>query len=277
MMKYVSTLVLGLALVLVMTATASAEDATRSATIKVGDNALKQARIASRAADKLANYKAAADKYIDARIASLNREITKINALTRISAADRAALLSDINTTITGLTTLKAKVDAETTADLAKTDIKSIFNDFKIFEVLEPKIEGLMMVGRFNFNLDKLGAAADKINGLISKAEAAGKDTTQMKSLYADYQAKIVDAKTQIAAAKAKFLAMTVTDATGARTLFQDGKALLKAAKTDIIAAHKDLQSIIPLVRTALGVKEASESAKPATGSGTTSTASGTH
>jgi exonuclease VII small subunit len=119
-----------------------------------------------------------------------------------------------------------------------------------------------MLVHKFNAAITKLDTAKDKISKLIDKAAAAGKDTTAMTAHLTTYQTEIDAAKAAIANAKAKFLAMKVSDPAGAKTLFQDGKALLKTAKTHLIAAHKELQATIPLLRVALGgSKEATESA----------------
>jgi|SRR5581483_1835308 len=275
MKRHIQTGLLALSLVVIATSTALAEDATRSAATKEAQKVIDQAKAASRASDKLAKFKEAANKFIDQRIAEINKEINLVNSAKRLTESDKADLIADLNAAKTGLTNLKATIAARTDAETAKLDIKKIFEDYKIFAVLGPKIEGLTAAAKMSYQVDKLATAAGKIRSLIDRAKAAGKDTTQMESLYADYQAKVADAKTQIAAARSKFKAMKVSDAPGAKTLFLEGKALLKTAKADIIAAHKDLQGIIPLVRTSLGIKEASESAKPATGS-STATASGT-
>ncbi len=279
MNKALLAIILGLVLAVSAVSAVSAEDATRSATRKAAEDSIRQAKQANRSADQATKFKESANKFIDERIASLNKAIARVNSANRLTSADKAELVADLNSAITRLTNLKAKIAAETSAEAVKADLKSIFSDFKIFAVLEPKTQGLTAAAKMSFQVDKLSLAADKINALVVKAQTAGKNTTAMKALFTDYQTQISDAKKQIAAAKAKFTAMKVSDPTGAKTLFQDGKAILKLAKADIIAAHKDLQQIIPLLRVIRGNddKDASGSAKPATRSATPATSSATN
>lgn len=265
-------LMAALALTLSLTAVVSAEDSNSksgSDDRRGGLTELNEGKSASRSADSIAKFKAGADKLIDKRIDELTKLITRINAAGRLSADDKAAIIADLNTTIAGLRTLKSKIGSDTVIDTLKADIRSIFEKFRVFAVVMPRAEGLSGINKIKTVLGKLQAAGDRVSKLIDKAVAGGADTAKISLLFTDYQTKLADAKVQLDAATVKFNAMKVNDPTAAKTLFQDGKALLKKAKEDLRAAHKDLKEIIALLRSERE-KEATRSGRPASSSGTT-------
>lgn len=260
---------LSLTLLLSTPVVALAFDASTSASARAAaEDSLKAARQAARTADQLTHYKDAATKYISDRIGSLQKLSARISG-NKLTPDQKSALIGDISGTITGLQALQTKIGGDTDVATIKTDVRSIFESYRVYEVLMPKVEGLMAVDRLSGVVTKLQAAGTKVKGLIDKAAAKGVNTTQMSSFYNDFLTQISNAQTQISTASGDFNAMKVSDPTGARTLFQSGKQALAAAKADLINAHKDLQSIIPLLKTAL-VNQASGSATPATGSATT-------
>jgi hypothetical protein len=272
MMRRVITLVTTLSLALSLATVSFAEDTTRTATNSAeriaAQKALREAKEASQSAQRLSKFKESANKFIDERIAVLNKLISRINSEARLTSTDKSSILADLNTAVTGLQNLKTKIASDTDVTTIKADIKSIFDSFKVFAVTMPKAEGLAAAAKMRATVTKLQSSGDKIKALLDKAQAAGKDTTAMQALYTDYLAKVALAKTNIEAARVKFLAMTVSDQVGSRALFEDGKKLLKTAKDNIIDAHKDLQKIIPLLRVIRGEKPATSGATPATSSG---------
>lgn len=77
---------------------------------------------------------------INARINSLKALTKKINALKTINTDQKTYLVGLINEQINGLNSLSAKIKADTDIVVAKTDVKSIFSNFRIYAVFVPKI-----------------------------------------------------------------------------------------------------------------------------------------
>jgi hypothetical protein len=80
------------------------------------------------------------DKEIERRLTTLNGLSSLISSSTKISAANKASLTTEVSSEITGLTSLKTTLDAATTVDSAKTSAKSIFSDYRVYALIVPKI-----------------------------------------------------------------------------------------------------------------------------------------
>ena len=72
-------------------------------------------------------------------LSKLNGRVTEVNSDGRISSADNAALVGDIATNESGLTTLKGQLDSATDAKTARDDVKLIYTQFRIFAVVLPR------------------------------------------------------------------------------------------------------------------------------------------
>lgn len=257
---------LALAFSLALATAVWAQGAPSAASLDRSANQLiEQYKAASRSAERITNLKAAAAKMVNTRLADIDRLINKINGLSVITGSDKTALVAILGNAKSGLETLSTKIQADTDLATLKTDIKSIFTGYKIYEVVNPKVSGLIVADRISALITKLEATATKLSSLVTTVKDSGKDTTQMASLFSDYQTQVTAAQSQIAAAKTSFTAMDVTDPTAARSDFEAGKADLKNAMTDLQNARKDLQQIIPLLRADLPT--ATSSAQTASGS----------
>lgn len=265
-MKRLFAPALAIAFSLALAAAVWAQGADSTASLDRAANQLvQQYKAASRSAERITNLKAAGVKTIDTRLADVDRLINKINGLSVITSSDKTALVSILNSAKSGLETLSTKIQGDTDLATLKADIKSIFTAYRIYEVVNPKVSGLIVADRITALITKLQSVSGKLSGLITSVNASGKDTTQMSTFFSDYQTQITAAQSQVAAAKTSFEAMDVTDTTAAKTDFEAGKADLKTAMSDLQNARRDLQSIIPLLKADL--PEATSSAHTATGS----------
>jgi hypothetical protein len=77
---------------------------------------------------------------ITRRLTSLNTLTSKISSTTKLSADDQASLSAEVNTEISGLTTLKTQLDAETTVTAAATDAQSIITEYRVYALVLPKV-----------------------------------------------------------------------------------------------------------------------------------------
>ena len=80
------------------------------------------------------------DQEITRRLSTLNTLTAKINAATKLTASDRATLTNEVDTTISGLTTLKTQLDSETTLAAAKTDVANIYSEYRVYALVAPKV-----------------------------------------------------------------------------------------------------------------------------------------
>jgi hypothetical protein len=93
---------------------------------------------------------------IDKRLAALKKFDTALAGAKQVQAAHRSTLDSLIDDQTAGLTTLRAKVQHETTRAALKTDAKAMVQDYRVFLLTGPKV-------RLTAAIDTELAAADKL------------------------------------------------------------------------------------------------------------------
>ena len=138
---------------------------------------------ASRAANnqekRLANIKNRADRMIANRIGQLNRLSARIGSDSSLSADEKSSLFSNIQTDINGLTSLKAKIDADTNIQTAKTDAREIITGYFIYKLFIPKIRLLIIIDNMQALASDLQGFTPQIQNLINTLNSSGKNVSQ--------------------------------------------------------------------------------------------------
>lgn len=181
--------------------------------------------------------KALGDKMTTNRINALNEVKTYVENKKNITDDERAALLSEVNTNITDMTDLKAKIDADTKhADLA-ADVGSITIDYRIYMLVIPQVSLMASADHKEWVYTDLTNVAadlqtkiDNLNDEQKKAEAQAK--------LDDMKAKIADAKANADAAIAEIVNLAPDH--GDVNVRKADKAAIADAQTKIMAAHTD-------------------------------------
>jgi hypothetical protein len=186
-----------------------------------------------------------------AALAKLNSRVTAVFTAGHISSADNSALTSDISANESGLTTLKGQLDSATDAKTARTDVKLIYTQYRIYAVVLPRdyhelwLDVVTHVDARLKNAEPL--IRDAINGAPSGVQA------QANTLFADYQSQVATAEAQTQAAEAILPQLTPTSFNTSATAYQ---AQFGSFKTDIQTAHtatkqaiSDLHQIIVLLK----------------------------
>lgn len=211
---------------------------------------------------RISNLKMRADKEIDRRVASLNSLISHINNIKKLTDNQKSTLLSDVQSEITNLTTLRSKTDTDSDLVTLKVDVKSIIDSYRVYALYIPMINLITVADRMSDTADKFNAIATKIQTRIQAAKTAGKDVTALQASLTDMQSKITDARNQ-----AQQIINTVTPLTpagypGNKTTLQSARTMLKTGQNDFKVAMQDARSIVSALR-AMGLKQtgASQSA----------------
>lgn len=181
------------------------------------------------------------DNAITARINDLNKLASRVGELKRVSDTEKATITSTIQTNISGLTALKAKIDADTDLATAQSDAKQITGSFRIYVLVVPQGWIAAAADRINTIVGMLTTIGTKLQTKISAAQSAGKDVTTEGAALTDFNAKLADATSQAAAAQSG-IANLVPDQ-GDKTKLAANTTALKAARADIKTATEDLQA----------------------------------
>jgi hypothetical protein len=209
--------------------------------------------VKAKGAARLPDLISKGDAAIAKRIASLNALNTRIQSLKNVSASEKASISAEVQTNITGLTTLKAKLDADTDATVALTDAKSILGSFRIYALVIPQ-------GYIASAADRVATVVGMMTDISSKLQAritaapANANITAMQASLSDLNTKVADAQTNAQTAQ-NAVAGLVPDQ-GNATVQASNTAALKAARanikvstSDLVAARADAQSIVAALK----------------------------
>jgi hypothetical protein len=217
---------------------------------------------AQKTEQRITDAKGRADNEIARRIASLNALIARINDMKKLSADSKSTLTSQIQSEVTSLTALKAKVDADTDIATLKTDIQSIVADFRIYALFIPKTHILSGADLILQATDTFADIQTKLAAKITEAQTAGKDTTALTASLTDMQSQVTNAKQQANNAVATVTPLIPDKTTNYTPALQTARISLQTARKDLDNARKDARAIISGLK---GPKDASSSSQSAT------------
>ena len=181
------------------------------------------------------------DKEIQARIDSLNQLNARVSGLKNVSAGEKANIASEVSTETASLTTLKAKIDADTDVTVARTDVKTITADYRIYALVMPQMHIAAAADRVGTIGAMMTALQPKLQTRITAAQTAGHDVTALNAAYADITAKVADANTQ--ATNANSAVASLVPDQGNATVAASNKAAVEAARADLKNATNDLKA----------------------------------
>jgi hypothetical protein len=194
------------------------------------------------------------DDAIAKRQTSLDAATTKINGFVSkgaLTSTQAGPLLDQITTNKNGLASLKTKLDGETDITPARTDVKNIYLQFRIYAVFLPRTRHVVALDIMT-NVDgKLTAAEPKIEDAISKAPAS--EQGQLNTLYSDFKAQLKEAEAQIDAAQGQLPVLTPNIYNTDRATYDKAFAALhadtKAAHDALVKARNDLHQIATILK----------------------------
>ena len=194
---------------------------------------------AAKSADKLAKAQAVGIKLIDKRINTLTNFSNK--QFKGLTTAQLVAIKTQVTTYTDALTVLKIKIQADTTVDQVKADIKTVYGDFNVYQSLMPLLHLTNALNQSQAILDKLNALTVRLTATVTAQKSAGKDTTVLATAFADYKAQIVDATTQLASAKTEVAKIDIKNVDTSKTAITAALDSLTKFKADAVAAKGDL------------------------------------
>ena len=200
---------------------------------------------ASQQQTHLENIISKGDQEITRRLTTLNSLTSKINSASKLTPSDQATLSAEVSGTITGLTSLKTQLDAETTLLPARSDAESIYSEYRVYALLAPKV-GLIKVADDQQVIEtKLSAIVPKLQSRITLATNDGKNTTTIQAQLNDMSAKISAAQAISSNIESVVINLQPTDYNANHSVLLGDNAQLKTAYSDIQDAYADAKSIV--------------------------------
>ncbi len=196
-------------------------------------------------AQRLSTLKARGDAEITRRLTNLNSALSAVQFTTTLTSSDKSALVSQIQTEISGLSALKTKLDADTTLAEARTDVQSIVTDYRVYALMLPKARLAAAFDRLATVNAKLTTLETQLQTAIGSARSAGRDVTGMQASLSDMQAKITAITALSSDQVAELIALQPSDYNTDHTVLVGYRTTLATGQTDAKAAVADATSII--------------------------------
>lgn len=214
--------------------------------------ALSLAPAASAATDnsqRLNLIKTRAATEIDRRVNRLHQLGNVISGATRLSDADKTTLSTEVNNEVSGLTSLKVQIQGDTDLDSARIDAQSIFNEYRVYALIVPKVWAVRVADDQQAVESKLNILSGKLQTRINRAHDSGKDVTTLQNQLNDMIAQTQAAQKISAAVEQKVLPLQPTDYNNDHTILSDYRDQLKTAHADNKAALADAKVIVQGVK----------------------------
>ena len=223
-------------------------------------------------ATRLTKIQQRADTMIIDRITSLQNLLTHLSDDKKLSSDETTTLTTEINTAISNLQTLKAKIDADTDAVTALSDTKTIITSYHVYAIFEPQIRLLLIVDNLSSQAAKLQTLTTQIQSLADTLKSQGKDTTAINTALSDINTQLTTITTKLTADQTTLTSVTVTEdiATAEKTFTQvrQDLATVRQAfakiRSDFASIRSSFKIILPKAEVTLKPTEpsSSESAK---------------
>jgi hypothetical protein len=201
-----------------------------------------------------ASAEARAGQEIDRRVTNLNALSTRVGLIKNLSDSDKASIQSSLSAQVSALSSLKAKIEADTDATVMKTDVQSVTASYRIYALVLPQVRIIAAADRIVSVAKNMQALGAKLQERITAAQSSGADVSASVAALADFNAKINDAATQAQGAVTEAAALTPDNGDNTKlaaniSALKDARAKVVAGQGDLQAARKDAMSIITAVR----------------------------
>lgn len=189
------------------------------------------------------------DQEITRRLATLSSLTSKISAATKLTTSDKTTLSGEVSSTTSGLTSLKTQLDGETTVSAARTDVQSIYNEYRVYALVAPKVNLVKVADDQQVVQGKLTALTQKLQSRITSDQQAGKDVSTLQTELNDMTSKTQAARTISANIENSVIALQPTDYNSNHALLSGDNTQLKTARNDDQAATTDAKNIVSALK----------------------------
>lgn len=203
----------------------------------------------------LNRLKTSAASEVDRRLNALQTALNKVQVSSKLAAADKTALVKQLEDEITAQTNLKSQLAGQTGLEAARANVQQILAAYRNYGLLLPKARLLVVADRLMLVNQRLDDLAAQLTLRLERAKSEHKDVTALESDLSNMKSKLANARAQTDGLVAKLLELSTTDYPASFKVLTTHQAGLKTAQADVKAARDSAKRI------AAGLKDL----KPAT------------
>jgi|SRR5579885_145947 len=189
------------------------------------------------------------DSLITTRLIRLTTLTTRVQNDSRLSASEKSSLSADIQTDVSGLTALKAKIDVDTDVTIARVDEKQIITGYYIYAMFEPKVRLLIVLNNLQTVTANLQALVPQIQNLINTLQSQGKNVSQLQSLLNDVSSQLQIISTTLTNDTNTIQNVSVTTQNPSATFTQVHQDIAQIVRSGFAKIQSDFSQMRPLFR----------------------------
>ncbi len=191
------------------------------------------------------------DRMITNRINWLNRLSTRVAGDKRLSSGEQSQMSADIQTEITNLNALKAKIDADTVLSTAQADSKQIVESYRVFAYFIPKEQLLITVNNLQSLTSSLQNLMPNVQNLINTLQSQGKNVSTAQAALSDINSTLAGINSKLVADNNELDSVSLST-TSYQTTFKAVRTDLESVrssfghiKADLVSIRQDFHFII--------------------------------
>jgi len=206
---------------------------------------------AAKAEPTVAHLQAVGFCEIDRRLVTIDRLQAVVDGARALTDAHETALEAILGTSATGLRALRAEIAADTTVTELRTDIRRIFEDFRIYALVSRQVQLVRAADTVDAAGASLTTASGRLEGLIDQAEANGKDVTEARAHLAAMEAAIDEALTDVDGVADEVLVLTPAgwNAGTAGPVLREARGAIGSARVDLGTAKAEARQVVAALR----------------------------
>lgn len=191
------------------------------------------------------------DCEIDRRLATLTTLDTRVVAARLVTDDHRSALRAEYAADRTGLTALRATIDAESSVTGLRADLKRIATDYRIYLLVVPKTAEVIAADSEVAAVARLADASSRLQARIDAAKAAGKDVTTAQADLDAMNAKAAQVTPLVQGVPAAVLPLTPAqfNAGTAKPVLVNSRTAIRNARALLVGARSDAKACIAALR----------------------------
>ena len=206
---------------------------------------------AVKAGADISTLRALGDCEINRRFETLNDLASRVSGSKVLTTSDASALTAEIGSTRSGLTSLKATIDAETSLPALRAEIARIATDYRVYVLVVPQVNLVSAADGVVAAQTRFATVNTNLTARIAAAKAKGKDVTAAQADLDKMNAAVAAAVGLAGPLPATLLPLTPAQynggtagpvLAGARTALGQARDQLKAAVADAKACRDALK-----------------------------------
>lgn len=198
---------------------------------------------------RLAQAKSRGEAEVNRRLATLDRLASQVQQVKRLSADHRTALLNELDQAKAGLSALLAKIQGDSDVATLRADLRTIVDGYRVYVFLVPQVHLIVAADVMLAITATFDDIEVKLQALIDKAAAAGKDTAAAQAALVALQSAVGSAKTSATAVISDVLPLTASGYPGNRGTISSARDKLRAARQSLNEARQQAKAAIDALR----------------------------